>query len=81
MNFQITSSTTCRNVTDYVSTRKITTPWRRNTHTHSRIQNKDSLTKARTSYVVLKPTNILTPTTTIYYMVAAGMIKKRHLKA
>ena len=26
--------------------------------------------------VVLKPTNILTPTTTIYYMVAAGVIKK-----
>ena len=64
----------CSNITDYFSTHKITTPWHRNTHTHTHththtlcIQNKDALTKARTSYVVLKPTNILTPTTTIYY--------------
>ena len=60
----------CSNITDYFSTHKITTPWRRNTHTHSPIQNKDALTKARTSYLVLnllKPTNILTPTTTMYY--------------
>ena len=46
----------CSNITDYFSTRKITIPWRRNTYTHSAIQNKDVLTKARTSYVVLKPT-------------------------
>ena len=32
--------------------RKITTPWRRNTYTHSSIQNKDTLTP----YVVLKLT-------------------------
>ena len=57
----------CSNITDYFSTRKITTPWRRNTHTHSPIQNKDALAKARTPFV-LKPTYILTPTTTtIYY--------------
>ena len=39
--------------------RKITAPWRRNTHMHSSIQNKDALTKSRTSYVVL---NLLKPT-------------------
>ena len=61
---------------DYFSTCKTTTPWCRNTHTHSPIQNKDALTKATMSYVVLKRTNIRTPTTTIYYIVAVGMIKK-----
>ena len=64
---------------DYFSTRKITTPWRRNTHTFSPTENKDALTRTRTSHVVLKPTNILIPTTTIYYMVAAGI--KKYLKA
>ena len=62
----------CSNITDYSFTGKITIPWRRNTHTHSAIQNKDALTKARTSYVDLKlfkPTNTLTPPTAIYYTI------------
>ena len=46
----------CSNITDYFSTLKITTSWRRNTHTHTGIQNKDALTKARMPYVILKPT-------------------------
>ena len=50
-------SKSCSNNTDYFSTRRITTPWRTNTYTHSAdFIIKYFLTKARMLYVVLKPT-------------------------
>ena len=51
------SSSICRNNKDYFSTRKITTPWRKNTYTYSAdFIIKYALTKARMPYAVLKPT-------------------------
>ena len=70
----------CSNITDYFSTRKITTPKRRNTYSHSPIQNKYALTKARTPYVILKP---IGPTNTHNNNILHGGSrddKKRHLK-
>ena len=44
-------------ITDYFSTHKITTPWRRNTYTHfANFVIKYALTKAHMPDVVLKPT-------------------------